>query len=427
MNKNYTSPAGAESSLDGYFKKAAAEKVNFTQESAKSLIESHIAAGGAATALAAKFSISTIKTLISTLIVTGGFIGALLFTDVFDGKEDAAVAQKAKIETVNHIENSSAPEELGIKTGGAPPISEQKELPPEHTVKEDKALSKVDNSVNKVVKDTRTVSAKNKQDDNNKPWDKEINATPLANENTAPDEPENTNVNVENEDIAHVELEDIAKIETDFNLLSGHDSNIPLLPEGEETKIDFGDDQSTLIGDIYKNSFFGAYSMKMSNNSDKPLLFAGGKAGWTINEQLTIGGAGYGLTNPSSVTYADGSNNQFGLLEMGYGGLFFEYIYNSDGIIHFTANTIIGAGGLSLNNNNPAGDAGKATTAGFFVIEPGISVELNVSRNIRIGFESSYRYIGDRFRTSNFTINKSLKELGYTGSSLGLYFKAGIF
>ena len=91
-------------------------------------------------------------------------------------------------------------------------------------------------------------------------------------------------------------------------------------------------------------------------------VFVGYRGGWVINRTFSLGGGGYGLI---SDVYFSGNK-----LKMGYGGLDLEYKINPDEIVHFTVRSLIGLGGIELMG------VGQES---FFVHEPGVNQELNVT------------------------------------------------
>ena len=117
-----------------------------------------------------------------------------------------------------------------------------------------------------------------------------------------------------------------------------------------------------------------------------------------INHSLSIGGGGYGLVN--SIPGPDGIPLMTEpVLTMGYGGFEMEYIRRSGKLVHSSVQLLIGGGGVGYHErrdedmnfendmeNNPTWDS-------FFIVEPGIGVELNVTSFFRINAGASYRFV----------------------------------
>lgn len=86
----------------------------------------------------------------------------------------------------------------------------------------------------------------------------------------------------------------------------------------------------------------------------------------------------------------------------GYGGFLFEYTLLPLSKVHVSFPLLLGIG--SISHNHYATDSIMSTnknewiqshfthTEHFFVIEPGVKLELNLIKHMRMGFELSYRY-----------------------------------
>ncbi len=122
-------------------------------------------------------------------------------------------------------------------------------------------------------------------------------------------------------------------------------------------------------------------------------LFLGGYGGWFINHCFLIGGGGYSLVSELKAPVL-GPNGETLYFEMGYGGLVFEYVDKSHKMVHYTIKTLIGAGELVYNYKMSEGNwPFDHTNDSFFIIEPDINMELNVSTHFRAGLGVGYRYI----------------------------------
>ena len=201
-----------------------------------------------------------------------------------------------------------------------------------------------------------------------------------------------------------------------------------------------GEKIETLFGsDGFTNGGFGAFEMKPGAiGGSKVGLFLGGRGGWIINHVFSIGGGGYGLvTKPELHKFTVGNVDTTLSLQMGYGGLVFEYTYNPQKAFHFTVNTLIGAGGVSyvqINDKNKDNDSeynwdnnlGKST---FFVVEPSITAELNVLTYFRIAIGASYRFVSgvDLTHYSNNTAVATTTSKDLSGFNGVISFKFGKF
>ncbi len=200
------------------------------------------------------------------------------------------------------------------------------------------------------------------------------------------------------------------------------------------------------------NSLFGSGEVKLSGYcgpvvkfssiQSETALLVGGRGGLTINKTFTVGLAGYGNVLWPTIEYDaslmdnptdSGMVNED--LMFGYGGMFVEYIYNPSEIVHFSANTLFGFGGstirdIDFNDNDYDYDHMNGRTepwAAYFVIEPAVAVELNVTSFFRIGLEASYRYVSEIRTNSSFDDISAQKDINLSGFAGGLTFQFGKF
>ena len=136
-------------------------------------------------------------------------------------------------------------------------------------------------------------------------------------------------------------------------------------------------------------------------------LLVGARGGWLIDHGVTIGIAGHGLvTDVPNKAYdvhrvASGDSLRRGsLFRMGYGGLLIEPIIAPKSPVHVSLPVIIGAGGCGYQTFLRRHDEFDPFTysddfQAFFVVEPGIELELNVIKLVRVGLGASYRYTTD--------------------------------
>jgi hypothetical protein len=178
--------------------------------------------------------------------------------------------------------------------------------------------------------------------------------------------------------------------------------------------------EKTLIGTEITHGGFGAPVVKFTNIDGVFGVLVGGRGGWIINNTFVIGGGGYGLANP-----VDGKTlykGEIPYLNFGYGGFELEYIINSDELLHFSAYSLIGGGGVSYRNKFDSRDGWEwdHMLNTFFVFEPALNAELNVARFMRMNVGLSYRFIsGVRF--------ENYKNSDLSGPSINLTFKFGKF
>ena len=187
--------------------------------------------------------------------------------------------------------------------------------------------------------------------------------------------------------------------------------------ERQEYKTLFG-------GKQYKaDGYYGALMINYGQVKNEDIILVGARGGWIIDQAFTIGLAGYGLTNDIDLydVYANDVVNMAG----GYGGLLLEPIILPNYPVHIAFPVIIGAGGVAYIDNywkyhDDNWEPIVYDSDAFFVLEPGIEVEFNMTRFLRLGLAATYRYTADLelYNTDPEVLN---------GFNFGLSFKLGKF
>ena len=190
----------------------------------------------------------------------------------------------------------------------------------------------------------------------------------------------------------------------------------------------------TIFRGDFTSGGYGAPEIKVGGVNGITSLFLGGRGGWVIGHQFVIGGGGYGMTNnntfmedPANKPPTVGSDSTRTIkLDMGYGGLLLEFIALPKKAVHLSFPLLIGAGGTNLGAETYVGQStyypeGWATydyieNTSFFVLEPGVFIELNMAKFFRISAGGTYRFISgtDLVRLNNtdlsgFTFSFALK------------------
>jgi hypothetical protein len=109
---------------------------------------------------------------------------------------------------------------------------------------------------------------------------------------------------------------------------------------------------------------------------------AGMRGALVLNRTWGFGLAGNVLGNDQT-HLGDGNAREFG----GYGGAYFQYIFQSNSLVHGFADVTAGGGGwcATLTNDDCQG------TRQFAFIEPTVNAELNIVQNVRLTGGVGYR------------------------------------
>ncbi len=183
----------------------------------------------------------------------------------------------------------------------------------------------------------------------------------------------------------------------------------------------------TLFGD--KNVSHGGYGAMTFNYSQidgKDAILMGARGAWVIGHGFALGFAGYGFLNDYSFNqYLAGGRNVN--LTGGYGGLLLEPIIFGKFPVHVSVPILIGAGGIAYTSTwNPYPydhhnfDLLIEDATGYFVVEPGLELEINVVRFFRIALGGYYRY------TSRIKLYETPEDV-LNGWSAGITLKFGKF
>jgi len=155
---------------------------------------------------------------------------------------------------------------------------------------------------------------------------------------------------------------------------------------------------NTLLGNNEVKGF-GAFHSKFSQMVGEDIVQLGISGGVILNDNLIFGVAGYGTANEFSVRGNTTHENVYA--DAGYAGLLTGYIFKPKKMIHLGFPVLFAVGNIELRDkvNLSTNDGFKTKNvfienSPFLVIEPGVSVELNIAEFLKIGLGGSYRFAG---------------------------------
>ena len=131
------------------------------------------------------------------------------------------------------------------------------------------------------------------------------------------------------------------------------------------------------------NRFYIDLSSKAATLNGGWGLFGGMRAGYNINNNISVGLAGYGLI-PDKLGGSYINQNGQDELHFGYGGAEASYKYNLSDRFYLTGNLLVGAGRADyeeLGGNDY-----------FFMMEPGASVGYRLTNWFGLGYSLGYRF-----------------------------------
>lgn len=164
-----------------------------------------------------------------------------------------------------------------------------------------------------------------------------------------------------------------------FFLVAGSAHAVEIAPREPEVE--------TLMHGRTRIGLNGGPVIKYTYLDDHFALLMGGRGGISFNDLFVIGGGGYSLVNEIRVPYSSAPYEQY--LSFGYGGVMFEVLLASHKMVHLSIHTLIGGGNLYYHDYYWR-DWGDDI---FFIAEPGMDLELNITRCFRIGLGGTYRFV----------------------------------
>lgn len=156
------------------------------------------------------------------------------------------------------------------------------------------------------------------------------------------------------------------------------------------------------------------------------------QAAIVVDHETVIGVEAVGLLN--HVSFDDAADAGSDVLQVVYGGVLLEHVFMYRKTFHPLIRCTIGGGGISVRQHDAlnapvvlgASDGvdfefdPTSNQDAFFVLEPGIGVELNITQNVRLEIAALYRIVAG-------VATEGISNGMFTGPSVGLTIKSGVF
>jgi hypothetical protein len=194
------------------------------------------------------------------------------------------------------------------------------------------------------------------------------------------------------------------------------------------------EEPQTLFGNFtLRSGGYGAFETQFARVNNSWGILVGGKGGWVINSTFTIGGGGYGLVTMHELKNFQHSDiDQYDKVNLflGWGGLMFEYTHNSNDLIHFTGDIMLGWGEVmalgAYNNKTEINTDYELSSDSFMMIEPRVTAEVNFYTWFRVGVGAAYRLpVGLELQDGDNNI--IVESNDFSGISYCIVFKFGSF
>jgi len=170
----------------------------------------------------------------------------------------------------------------------------------------------------------------------------------------------------------------------------------------------------TLFGNEKHNGAYGAFTIGYSEIDQKQAVLFGGRFEWIVGHSIGIGFGGNGFINEN---HFEPALNSDVFLTGGYGGLYIEPILMPNYPVHLSFPILLGGGGISYVTEEMDFDNNMIEDSeAFLIAEPGVELELNLTRNFRLAIGASYRFTTpfDVGMSESLTANsESLKGFTY--------------
>ncbi|MBN2509106.1 MAG: hypothetical protein JXB03_02475 [Spirochaetales bacterium] len=157
----------------------------------------------------------------------------------------------------------------------------------------------------------------------------------------------------------------------------------------------------TLFGDFLSISGYGGVSVEYARLNDETYgWLTGGRGAVIIDDTFAIGGFGKMFVQPTKRAELTGTpySGEEPYVHLGYGGLLLEYHLNPKDLVHLSVGVLAGVGGVSyspysIEDDEFDTDADRPTDIeAFVVVEPEVTLLINLTRFCRAGLGVSYRY-----------------------------------
>lgn len=143
---------------------------------------------------------------------------------------------------------------------------------------------------------------------------------------------------------------------------------------------------------------FGSIDFKVTEMADARTMLLGARAGLVVNKRFLFGLGGYGI---ATRTEFDGNPSASQVLPLqlygGYAGMLIGGMIAPEKMIHLSIPVLLGAGGVEVSDENffpTASDSDYSIDrSAFFVVEPGLELEVNITQVLRLGLGASYRWV----------------------------------
>ena len=177
----------------------------------------------------------------------------------------------------------------------------------------------------------------------------------------------------------------------------------------------------TLMGNVDSHGGYAGLGINYSEIDKLQAIAFNIRGSWVIGHAFAFGIGGTGFFSESQPN----DSNIITSYQGGYGGFYFEPIILPRFPVHISLPIFLGVGGITETGRNATINDYETAfydATSFLIIEPGVELELNFFKHLRIAFGATYRYP----TTMNFS-NTEIQTSDLEGITMGVTFKLGKF
>ena len=181
-------------------------------------------------------------------------------------------------------------------------------------------------------------------------------------------------------------------------------------------------EMTTIFSKSRSNGGYGALSFSYTQIDGKDAFLVGARGAWIMDHSFAVGIGGQGFVNDINHHHWR-ENNLNDNLAGGYGGIYLEPILGPRWAVHISLPVLLGVGGIAnVEYDDWEGHwmDDNSNEDVFFVLEPAIELEFNMTRHMRLAGSFGYRF------TTNIEMENTDPDV-LEGFNMGVVLKFGKF
>ena len=155
-------------------------------------------------------------------------------------------------------------------------------------------------------------------------------------------------------------------------------------------------EEETLLNSNLESGYYAGPVWKLTQFTGEFDALMGGRAGWIINRTFAVGVSGYGMMSGMHMHGHDFFDDHDHGNTLSYGGLEFEYIRNSDKLLHYSFAAFFGVGSLGIdeyqNDENDILEHDHHSDT-VLIFEPSLNGIVNITPWFRLGAGISWLFV----------------------------------